>query len=140
MLWVKAFHIIFVICWCAGLLYLPRLFVYHASAQDTISKKRFIIMERRLYYAIMMPSMIGTIALGLWLLSFNPSYYMQGAWFHAKMACVLGLLITHCLCGYYIKKFARQENVRSERFYRIFNEVPSVLIVVIVILVVVKPF
>lgn len=140
MLWVKAFHIIFVICWFAGLFYLPRLFVYHADANDEISNARFKIMERKLYYAIMTPCAIGTIAFGVWLMSFNPAFYMQALWFHLKLACVFLLLIFHLSCGYYLKLFAKDQNKHTNKFYRYFNEIPSVLLLFIVILVVVKPF
>lgn len=140
MLWVKAFHIIAMVCWFAGIFYLPRLFVYHALCEDEISNARFKIMERRLYRGIMNPSAILTIFLGLWLVHYNPSYYAHAAWFHAKLSCVLLILIYHWLCGHFIRKFSQDANRHSHIFYRVFNEVPILMLIAIVILVVVKPF
>lgn len=140
MLWIKSFHIIFMVCWFAGLFYLPRLFVYHAEATDDTSLERFIVMERRLYRGITTPSMLLTLAMGLWLIHFNTQYYMQAGWFHAKLGCVLILLAYHFTCGYFVKQFRLGKNTRSHVFYRFFNEFPVFLLVVIIILVVVKPF
>lgn len=140
MLWVKAFHIISLVCWFAALFYLPRLFVYHASSTDAASIERFKVMERKLYRGIMTPSAIATIIFGVWLISYNPSYYMHAAWFHAKLTLVLILLGYHHACGRLLKKFAEDRNTRGHVFYRWFNELPVVLLIAIVILVVVKPF
>ncbi|MBJ7555711.1 protoporphyrinogen oxidase HemJ [Marinomonas spartinae] len=140
MLWVKAFHIISLVCWFAALFYLPRLFVYHANSTDAESIARFKIMERKLYRGIMTPSAIATIVFGVWLVSYNPSYYMHAGWFHAKLALVLILLGYHHACGRLLKKFAEDRNTRSHVFYRWFNELPVILLIAIVILVVVKPF
>lgn len=140
MLYVKAFHIIAMVAWLAGLFYLPRLFVYHAEATDIVSFARFKIMERRLYYAITWPSGIVTILLGLWLLSYNWDYYIKAGWMHAKLSLVLLLCIYHLGCGHYVKCFKQDQNVRSSRFFRFYNEVPTLLLIGIVILVVVKPF
>lgn len=138
-LWIKALHIVAIVCWFAGLFYLPRLFVYHASAQDSASHERFCIMERKLYKGIMLPSMIATLVFGIWLIYLNPGWMQQG-WLHAKLALVFLLIGYHHMCGAQLKRFARGENTRSHKFYRWFNEVPVVFLLLIVILVVVKPF
>lgn len=138
-LWIKALHIIAVVCWFAALFYLPRLFVYHAMSEDEPSKARFIIMERKLYRGIMTPSMVLTVVLGLWLLHLNPAWLQMG-WMHAKLTLVALLLAYHFMCGMQLKRFARSENNRSHVFFRWFNEVPVLFLIVIVILVVVKPF
>jgi len=140
MLWVKAFHIISVITWFAALFYLPRLYVYHASAEDQVSKDRFKIMERKLYRGIMTPSMIAVIALGGWLLSFNPEYYFSSAWMHAKLTLVALLVIYHFICGRMLKTFAADANTKSHVYYRWFNEVPVLFLIAIIILVIVRPF
>lgn len=139
MLWVKAFHIIFVICWFAGIFYLPRLFVYHAMSDDAVSRERFKIMERKLYYGIMMPSGILATIFGTWLLAFNASYYMTQGWMHIKLTLVLLLWVFHLYCGHLLKLFKKDQNTHSHKFYRIINELPVVILVAIVILVVVKP-
>ncbi|MBZ2189450.1 protoporphyrinogen oxidase HemJ [Alcanivorax sp. JB21] len=139
MLWVKAFHIIAVVTWFAALFYLPRLFVYHAMAEDAVSRERFKIMERKLYRGIMTPSMIATLVLGFWLVYLNPAW-MKGGWMHAKLLLVFLLVGYHHVCLAYMKKFAADANTRSHVFYRWFNEVPVVLLIAIVVLVVVKPF
>ncbi|WP_338522475.1 protoporphyrinogen oxidase HemJ [Pseudomonas batumici] len=139
-LWVKAFHIVSVICWFAGLFYLPRLFVYHAQSEDSTSQERFSVMERKLYRAIMGPAMIATLIFGGWLIALNPSIFSQGAWIHAKLTLVAVLIGYHHICGAQVKRFARGENTRSHVFYRWFNEVPVLILLAIVILVVVRPF
>jgi putative membrane protein len=137
MLWIKSLHLIFVVSWFAGLFYLPRLFVYHAVATDAISIERFKVMERRLYRGIMMPAMLLTLASGLWLwLGFG----FSGGWIHAKVFLVLLLVAYHFWLRRMLGDFARDANTRSERFYRVVNELPTVLLIAIVILVVVKPF
>ena len=136
MLWVKALHIAFMVTWFAGLFYLPRLFVYHASATDTTSIERFKIMERKLYFGIMTPGAVLTIAFGLWLwLGFG----ISGGWLHAKLALVAVLIAYHVYCGKLLADFKRGENRHSHVWYRWFNEVPVLLLFTIVILVVVKP-
>lgn len=138
-LWVKAFHIIAMVCWFAALFYLPRLFVYHAMSEDQTSRDRFKVMERKLYRAIMTPSMIATLILGVWLLALNPAWLGQG-WMHAKLT-LIGLLIAyHVYCGQILVKFARDDNQRSHVFFRWFNEAPVFALIGIVVLVVVKPF
>ena len=139
MLWVKAFHIIAVITWFAGLFYLPRLFVYHAMAEDSPSRERFKTMERKLYRGIMTPSMIATLVFGIWLLYLNPAWLKMG-WMHAKLTLVVLLIGYHHVCLAYMKKFAADANTKSHVFYRWFNEVPVIFLIAIIILVVVKPF
>ncbi|ROT95984.1 protoporphyrinogen oxidase HemJ [Marinobacter sp. R17] len=140
MLWVKAFHIIAVVCWFAAIFYLPRLFVYHASCEDEAGRERFKIMERKLYRGIGTPSMIATIVLGLWLISYSPSAYLSQGWLHAKLALVALLVVYHVYCGHLVKVFRDDANQRSHVFYRWFNELPVLVLVAVVILVTVKPF
>ena len=141
MLWVKAFHIIAVITWFAGIFYLPRLYVYHAASEDQISRDRFKIMERKLYRGIMWPSMVVVIALGSWLISFNPQYYLVDThWMHAKLTLVALLVAYHLYCGKLNRMFAADQNTRSHVWYRWFNEVPVFILIAVVILVVVRPF
>lgn len=139
MLWILSFHIIFVVAWFAGLFYLPRLFVYHTMSSDEISLQRFKVMERKLFYGIMTPAGILATVFGLWLLSFNASGYLQQGWMHVKLLLVALLWIYHIYCGVLVKQFKNNNNRFSHRFYRWFNEVPTLLLIVIVILVVVKP-
>lgn len=139
MLYVKAFHIIAMVAWFAGLFYLPRLFVYHADTQDEISIHRFKIMEKRLYYGISWPAAVLTTLLGLWLLSYNSDYYLKAGWMHAKLSLVVLLWIYHLFCGHYLKLFAQNKNQKNSRFFRIYNETPTLFLIAIVILVVVKP-
>lgn len=137
MLWFKALHIVFVVSWFAGLFYLPRLFVYHAAAADAPSNERFKVMERKLYRGIMMPAMLLTLASGLWLWL---GYGFTGGWLHVKIALVALLVAYHFWMRKLLGDFARDANRRSHVFYRWVNEMPTVLLVAIVILVVVKPF
>ncbi len=136
--WILAFHLIFVIAWFAGLFYLPRLFVYHAQAHDVISIARFKIMERRLYYGITWPSAILASLCGGILLFSRHAYYWQLNWMHAKLILVFLLWIYHVYLGHLVKIFKRDENKRSDRFYRIINEIPTVLLLGIVVIAVVK--
>ena len=140
MLWIKAFHIMAVITWFAALFYLPRLFVYHAMADDKVGIERFKVMERKLYRGIMNPSMIVALVLGLWLLGMNWDYYRSQGWMHAKLLLVVLLIGYHHACLVYLKKFAADANTRSHVFYRWFNELPVLFLVAIVVLVVVRPF
>ncbi|GAB3393079.1 CopD family protein [Azotobacter armeniacus] len=139
-LWLKALHIIAIICWFAGLFYLPRLFVYHAMSEDQTSRERFCIMERKLYRGIMTPSLIATLLIGIGLIATNPSYYFSQGWMHAKLTAVLLLIGYHHACGAQLKRFASGETPHSHVFFRWFNEVPVLFLLVIVILVVVRPF
>jgi putative membrane protein len=138
-LWIKAFHIIAVVTWFSGIFYLPRLFVYHAMAEDQISLDRFVIMERKLFWGIMTPSAVVVVVLGIWLLSLNMSYYMSWWWMHAKLGLVALTLVFHGLCWWHLKQFATGSNTRSHRYFRFFNELPVLTMVPIVILIVVKP-
>ena len=139
-LWLKAFHIIAVVTWFAAIFYLPRLFVYHADASDEISRERFKVMERKLYRGIMTPSMVVVIALGIWMLSMNTSFYFSQGWMHAKLTLVALLVAYHFYCGHLLKVFKEDRNTRSHVFYRWFNEVPVFILLGVVILVVVRPF
>ena len=140
MLWIKAFHIIAVICWFAGIFYLPRLFVYHAMSEDKLSQERFVIMERKLLRAIMTPSAVVAIVLGAILLWQNWASYQHQGWVHAKLSLVFLLIIYHLSCRHLWLKFSTNNNQRSHTFYRWFNEVPVLLLISIVILAVVRPF
>ena len=137
MLWIKALHVIFVVAWFAGLFYLPRLFVYHAQSEDTVSRERFKLMERKLYRGIMTPCMVLTIAFGVWLwLGYGP----YGAWLDAKMVFAAILVAYHFWLGKLASDFARDDNRRTHVFYRWINEIPLVILAATVILVIVKPF
>lgn len=140
MLWVKAFHIVAVICWFAAMFYLPRLFVYHAMSDDKISIERFKIMQRKLYRGIMTPSLVAVVVLGFWLISYNPDYYLQAAWLQVKLVLVAILIAYHFYCGHLLKQFRDDTNTKGHVFYRFFNEVPVLLLIAVVILAVVRPF
>ncbi len=138
MLWIKALHVVFVVAWFAGLLYLPRLFVYHAETTDTPGHDRFCLMERRLY-GITTVGMLGTWVFGIWTLMLVPAYLSMG-WLHAKLLLVVALSAYHGWLKVTLRSFAEGRNVHSARYYRIANEVPALVLVAIVILVIVKPF
>ena len=137
MLIVKSLHIIFMVAWFAGLFYLPRLFVYHSLATDTISIERFKVMERRLYRGIMTPSAIVTVALGMWLWL---HYGITGGWLHAKLVLVAILVAYHFWLGRLRSDFARGVNRHGHVFFRWINEFPLLVLVAIAILAIVKPF
>lgn len=140
MLWLKAFHVMSLIAWMAALLYLPRLFVYHAgTAAGSDLSETFKVMERRLTRGIMTPAMIATWVFGLWL-AIAGGYFSTGGWLHVKLALVLVLTGFHGACVRWMKDFAADRNTRTARFYRFANEVPALIMVAIVVLVVVKPF
>lgn len=140
MLWVKAFHISFMVVWFSGLFYLPRLFVYHAMAEDSISKDRFKIMERRLYVMTNI-GLVGTALFGVWLLiAYAWQAYGSSIWLTAKLLLVAVLIGHHFYCGKLMKDFREERNIRSDKFYRIVNEIPVIPMFAIIILVVVKPF
>jgi protoporphyrinogen IX oxidase len=143
-LWVLAFHIIAVIAWMAGMLYLPRLFVYHCAAeQGSVQSETFKLMERRLLHGIINPAMILAIALGLWLAWLGPDSrygWFASGWLQAKIGLVLALSALHGLFARWVKAFGRDQNRHSAKFYRIVNEIPTVLMIAIVLLVVLKPF
>jgi putative membrane protein len=137
--WIKALHVIAVIAWMAGLLYLPRLFVYHTqAAAGSNTSETFKVMERRLLKAIMNPAMIVTWLAGLWIV-WQGGWYMAG-WFHAKLLLVIGMSAVHGMLAGHVRAFAEDRNAKPQRYFRILNEVPTVLMVVIVVLVIVKPF
>lgn len=141
MLWIVAFHVIFVICWFAGLFYLPRLFVYHAMTADETSNQRFKIMERKLFWGIMIPSSILSLISGLWLLyGYALPQYEHAWWLHGKLICVIFLFIYQAYCWKYLRDFKKDRNTHSHVFYRWFNEAPTILLVLIVIFAIVKPF
>ena len=139
--WIKAFHVLAVISWMAGMLYLPRLMVYHAEAQTgSIQSETFKIMERRLYFGIMTPAMIAAWIFGLWLaFGYGLVDFSQG-WMHLKALMVVLLTGYQGMLGGLRRKFAADANVRSARFFRVINEVPTLMMIVIVIAVIVKPF
>lgn len=135
--WVKAFHIIFMVTWFAGLFYLPRLFVYHAMSTDAAGIERFKTMERKLLVGIMTPGAVLTVMTGGWLWL---GYGFSGAWLHAKLGLVLVLIAYHAWCFKLAADFRYDRNTRSHVWYRWFNEFPVLLLIGIVVLVVVKPF
>lgn len=137
--WLKAFHVIAVIAWMAGMLYLPRLFVYHCAAEKgSVQSETFKLMERRLLRGIINPAMIATWVLGLTLAW--TGHWFDSGWLQAKLALVLLLSALHGLFARWVKAFGRDTNPHSQKFYRIINEIPAVIMIFIVILVVVKPF
>jgi putative membrane protein len=138
MLWIKSLHIVFMVTWFAGLFYLPRLFVYHALATDAISIERFKLMERKLYFGIMAPGAVLTIATGLWLWL---GYGITGGWLYLKISLVVILVAHHLWLGTLMRAFQEDRNRHGDIFYRWINEVPSTpALVGIVLLVVFKPF
>ena len=138
-LWIKAFHIVAVIAWMAGMLYLPRLFVYHAGAAiGSEQAETFKIMEQRLLRFIMTPAMIVTWLLGIYLVLHGQ--FLAATWFHIKIALVLLMTIMHGLFSHWARDFTHDRNPRSAKFYRIANEIPTAILILIVILAVVKPF
>jgi protoporphyrinogen IX oxidase len=140
MLWVMAFHIIFMVTWFCGLFYLPRLYVYHTLSVDEPGITRFKIMERKLFFGIMTPGAILTIILGIWAFSYAPQVYLHAAWFHAKLTLVALLVLFHIYVGKLLLDFKYDRNQHGHVFYRWLNEVPLLFLVGIVILVVVKPW
>jgi protoporphyrinogen IX oxidase len=138
MLWVKSFHIVFMVTWFAGLFYLPRLFVYHATTDDPVSRERFKVMERKLFWGIMTPGAALTIVFGVWL--WLGWFRGAASWLHAKMALVALLAGYHLWCWRLMRAFAEERNTRSHVWYRWFNEVPTVVLIATVLLVVLKPF
>ena len=134
-LWIKAFHIVFIASWFAGLFYLPRIFVNLAEENNAAARERLMGMGRRLYRFTTILA-VPALLLGLWLMMLG----MKGGWLHAKLALVVLVIGYHHACGSLLKKFERGANTRSGKWFRVFNEVPVLLLVAIVILVVVKPF
>jgi protoporphyrinogen IX oxidase len=142
--WLKAFHVIAVIAWMAGMLYLPRLFVYHCAAEKgSVQSETFKVMERRLLRAIINPAMVATWVLGLTLAWMGPDSrygWFASGWLQAKLVLVLGLSAMHGLFARWVKDFAADRNQHSQKFYRLANEIPTIIMIFIVILAVVKPF
>ena len=138
-LWLKALHIIAVIAWMAGMLYLPRLFVYHAASKPgSEQSETFKVMERRLYKAIMMPAMTVAWLVGI-VLVLQGQWFTAG-WFQIKFVTVIAMTVMHGLLGHWANEFSHDRNRHSQKFYRIVNEIPTVMLIIIVILAVVKPF
>jgi len=136
--WLKGLHIVFMVTWFAGLFYLPRLFIYHTAATDTVSRERFVTMELRLF-AIMTIGAALTASFGIWMLAVNPAL-LQVGWLHAKLALLAGLLIFHWRCRGWMGRLRDSAPSADTRWLRWFNEIPGVLLIAIVLLAVVKPF
>jgi putative membrane protein len=142
MLWLKAFHIVFVVAWFAGLFYLPRLFVYHVDVRDEASHERFVVMERRLLGITHLGGALAVgfgVALLTWWLMHAPDYARQG-WLHAKLTLVTLLIGYHASMAMFVRQFRERRNTRSGRWFRVYNEAPALALIGIVVLVVVKPF
>jgi putative membrane protein len=140
MLWLKAWHLIGMVTWFAGLFYLPRLFVYHAMSDDSISIERFKIMQRKLYFGITTPGAIFTWVFGLWMLyDYAWAAYGDQLWLHLKLGLLVLLVVYHLYCGKLVKDFKYDRNQHSHVWYRWFNEIPVIALVAIVLLAVLKP-
>ena len=141
MLWIKALHLIFMVTWFAGLFYLPRLFVYHAMSEDQVSIERFKVMERKLFYGIMTPGGILTLVFGFWTLAAfgGLQSYASSWWLTVKLGMVFLTVLYHVYCGKLLLDFKHDRNQHSHVWYRWFNEVPVLLLVIIIILAVVRP-
>ena len=137
MLWIKALHLIFMVTWFAGLFYLPRLFVYHAMSEDQISKDRFKIMERKLFFGIMTPGLIVTLVFGIWLLLLGD--YMDQLWIHIKLGLIAILIVYHIHCGKLLLDFKHDRNTRTHVYYRWYNEIPVIFLIAIIFLAVLRP-
>jgi protoporphyrinogen IX oxidase len=137
MLWVKWLHVVFMVTWFAGLFYLPRLFVYHAMAEDRATQERFKVMERKLYWGIMTPGGVLTVLFGLWLWF---GWFGGSGWIHAKAGLTALLVVYHVWCGKLLRDFAADHNTKSHVWYRWFNELPTLVLFAAVFLVVFKPF
>ncbi|WP_295716842.1 protoporphyrinogen oxidase HemJ [uncultured Halovibrio sp.] len=140
MLWIKAFHLMAMVTWFAGIFYLPRLFVYHTMTEDEPGRERFRTMERKLYRGIMNPSMIATLIFGTWLIALNPEYYLQQGWLHIKLLLIAVLVAYHLWCGHFVRLFRDDRNTRGHIFFRWINEAPVLLLVAIILLAVLRPF
>jgi len=139
-LWIKAFHLMAMVTWFAGIFYLPRLFVYHTMTEDEPGRERFRTMERKLYRGIMNPSMIATLIFGTWLIALNPEYYLQQGWLHIKLLLIAVLVAYHLWCGHFVRLFRDDRNTRGHIFFRWINEAPVLLLVAIILLAVLRPF
>lgn len=141
MLYLKAFHVICMVTWFSGLFYLPRLFVYHAMSTDAVSRARFCVMERKLYRGIMTPGAALTIACGLGLLyGYAWDIYRYSPWLWIKLFFVALTLVYHLVCGHYVRAFAQDAVLRGHVFFRVFNEIPVIFLVTIVMMAIAKPF
>jgi len=138
-LYLKALHLIFAVAWFAALFYLPRLFVYHAEAEDSISIERFKTMERRLHLGILIPSSLLTLVFGLWITSLTWDVLISSLWYWLKLLCILLLFAYQGMCSRFRREFAEDRNTRSAKFFRWFNEVPLVFLIAIIFLAVLKP-
>ena len=139
MLWIKAFHIIFMVCWFSGLFYLPRLFIYHTQWNDTLSHEHFKIMEKKLYYYITTPAGLLTLIFGFWVMSYNFSGYLHEPWMHLKLFFVALLVVYHLYLGKLVKTFQNRQNHHSLGFYHFLHGLPGLFLIIIVLLAVVKP-
>ena len=139
MLWLKAFHIVFVVCWFAGLFYLPRIFVYYAASEQELVRAQLAVMSRRLYRFVT-PFMVLAIGLGAAMILRDPSYYLGSNWMRLKLATVALLVVYHFVCGQHMRAINDGRNRHSHRYYRIFNEIPVLFLFGIVLLAVLKPF
>ena len=139
MLWIKAFHVIFMVCWFAGLFYLPRIFVYYAQSTDLETRQTLAVMARKLYRFVT-PFMLLTIGFGLWRFSYQWEYYLAAHWMQAKLAGVAFLVGYHLQCGVYMRRIGNAEDDKTHVFYRFFNEVPVLFLFAIVLLVYMRPF
>jgi protoporphyrinogen IX oxidase len=140
-LWLKALHVISIIAWMAGLLYLPRLFVYHAAEPaGSPASETFKVMELRLFRYIMIPAMLASYLFGIWMIVELGSSAWAMGWLHAKLVLVVMMTVMHEMMGMWRRRFAQDRNQHSQKFFRVVNEVPTLLMVGIVILVIVKPF
>ncbi|QWF71520.1 protoporphyrinogen oxidase HemJ [Methylomonas paludis] len=141
MLWLKALHLIFMVTWFAGLFYLPRLFVYHAMSDDSISRERFKVMESKLYFGIMTPGMILTLGFGVYMLvDYAWTLYSGSLWLHLKLGLLALLVAYHLYCWKWLLDFKHDRNTRSHVFFRWINEIPVLFLLAIVFLAVLKPF
>jgi putative membrane protein len=139
-MWLKAWHLIFMVTWFAGIFYLPRLFVYHAMTEDEAGNARFKMMERKLYY-FTTPWMLLTLLFGFWMLyDYAWAAYGKMGWLHVKLLLISLLVAYHLYCGRLVKQFARDQNLHSHVWYRWFNEVPVAILFAVVLLAVLKPF
>jgi putative membrane protein len=139
MLWLKAFHIIFVVCWFAGLFYLPRIFVYYAASEHAEVRAQLAVMARKLYRFVT-PFMVIAVALGATMIAINPDYYLRAQWMWLKLAGVAVLIVYHVVCGRYVHAINSDQNKHDHIFYRFFNEIPVLFLFAIVLLAVLKPF
>lgn len=137
---VLALHLIFMVAWFAGLFYLPRLFVYHSEATDAASIARFKVMERRLFYGIMLPAVVLTAVFGYWTMSYHWAHYSHQMWMHVKLGSVVILWAYQAVCWWMMNEFKHDRNRFSTTFYRFFNEVPTVFLILIIFMVVLKPW